>query len=295
MQLSQRQSRHRVRLRNVDPVLRPLTNHPLNTGLEAWWMSVFNRGGGFTAWDIVKGYKVSLLGFSGNAWSPSSFPGGETSVKYNGSTSYGVTDSFGFDYGHMTFACWVNALSLPSADNAIFDTSGSNQSGCPSFYAETPDNVVYGIAILTPGDWVLGANTVPSSLVATCTKGTWNHLVGTIDTTHSKAIGYINGKQTASSTFTGAVFGATQQPKNFGRRSTGAAFFNGYISSVKLWSRVLSPTEVFQEYALASKGYVGVLKRERRGIFPKAAVTPSVIRPYASYLQNSPIIGTGIF
>lgn len=251
-------------LQDVD-LRQPIADHPLNLGLQAWWKLLPQRFGGPVWYDLVKGNQATLNSFaSGFGWNNAAHLGGVGSLKFNGTSNYLSTQTFGFNYGEMTFAVWVNATSLPTADNCIFDTSGSNVAGCPSFYADTANGTTYGLSALVPGSWILGQNTAPSSANATCSLNVWYYLCWVNDLASNTIRGYVNGIQTESFTYSAITFASSSQPKTVGRRSSGSAFFAGYMDGLALWNRPLTAKEVYARYLLGRAGDPGLFRRHRR-------------------------------
>jgi len=142
----------------------------------------------------------------------------------------------------FTISAWINPRSAgegPNAGSIIDKSEGTSvQNG---FTFRMNDGLVrFRIAAV--------ADT--SSAASSITYGNWYHVLVTINT-EPKAQIYINGVASGSLTTTGLLSAiTTTNAMRIGNRA-GATdrTFNGSIRSVKMWNRVLSTTEIAQDYA----------------------------------------------
>lgn len=219
--------------------------HPLNRGRLAWWLTIPQRYGPPTWWDLVAGKPATFSGFSsGNGWNTASNPGGAGSMKFNAggklTAAVNVQPS-------LTFACWVQLLAGQGSYGTIFAFSGN-----------------LGWFLLSTGH----LNFYPEAVSSTSlTAGVWYHVAVTIDSSGNGKY-YINGLQDAT-TFTYANTARTWQ--YFGNDGAGDTYL-GYLNDFSAWNRALSASEISALYCLSQGGYPSVLNRRAYSI-----ITPSTV------------------
>ena len=151
---------------------------------------------------------------------------GRKSASFNGSSNYvyksiPLTDS-------MTYACWLLFNSTGSY-HIIDNRAASGETGIQPMYGGTS----YGLQCYSSA----GGSYTWSAATCGFTTNTWYHVVVTI--TSSNATLYINGvsKGTTSGTF-GSNFGAREM--RLGTRCSGANWFNGRMSDVRVYATALN-------------------------------------------------------
>jgi len=140
----------------------------------------------------------------------------------------------------MTFDFWFNRTASTGANNIVLSIGGT-----PFFSFRSTNDFVFSYNTTS------GASTTQQFLTSplTYSNGVWYNVTCTLlrSNTTSISIMYVNGVSVASIT---AVNNSISIPgvlkiANFG---SGSSTFNGKISNVKIYERVLNATEVLQNY-----------------------------------------------
>lgn len=261
------QHRRKRAARGLVDLREPLTQHNLNRGRVFWWniLPGICWGGPF-GWDLARNYQGALTSFTGTSfWTPFSNPGGAGSLRFNGSSSYVITSSFGFGYGEMTLAAWVYISSTGTAGSTritMFDCSNTNNTtGCPSFEVLYETTTTVALQAIIPGIFLVGPNTTSPSIGTPRAIQTWWRFAFVIDNAATTAYTYVNGKLNSSNNFGAQTFVSSSQQKDIGRRSNNAQYWPGFINDATLWNRPLSAAEIAQDFLLSQEGYPGLLRR----------------------------------
>jgi hypothetical protein len=150
-----------------------------------------------------------------------------------------------------TFSAWINRTDLIN-QVGIFNsyTTGDSGFGLSSTYAAVGD-ISFGYTYLNGGNYI-GRNTNANAILA----NNWSHVVGTWDGIFASSGFkiYINGVRSDSTSFSGGSVTAYAQ-SGYAMRigssywsSAERGFFNGNIAQASIYNRVLSETEVLQNY-----------------------------------------------
>jgi hypothetical protein len=75
--------------------------------------------------------------------------------------------------------------------------------------------------------------------------GQWYHFVGTYDGNDVRA--YLNGVPAGTNTMAGTI-SDLNEPLTIGKRAGAYPFWGGYIDSLRIYNRTLTPGEVTQLY-----------------------------------------------
>ena len=159
---------------------------------------------------------------------------GTTAVSFNGSSS--KIDTNIPMTTNMTFACWLK-FNGTGGYHIIDCRAASGETGTQPMYGGT----AYGLQCYSSA----GGSYTWSAATCGFTTGTWYHVV--VAYTSSNATLYINGvsKGTQSGTF-GSNFGTRLM--RVGTRCTGANWFNGVISDVRVYNSTLSVSDIQELY-----------------------------------------------
>ena len=141
----------------------------------------------------------------------------------------------------FTISAWINARSIGETAGWIFGKSAGS-TGTTGFYLHMGVNRI---------SFRINIGTVASSAVASITYGTWYHVLVTISAAQLTNF-YINGTLSGTanqdlvqtiSTITG-----TTAVRIGNRPAATDRSFDGSIRNVKMWNRVLTTTEITEEY-----------------------------------------------
>lgn len=138
----------------------------------------------------------------------------------------------------VTFSAWINAISFPSAGNAVFYKNSSN-SDANGFYVKSNGKVAW-VVVATSQIFIDGTGAI------TLSTGTWNLLHMTYDPTNGLKC-YVN----ASSDVTAAANGncnMTGTLPQIGRDTLNGRYWNGSIDEVRRSSVARSADWITTEY-----------------------------------------------
>lgn len=242
-------------------------SHPLNRGLQAWYLCLPGGPRGMRWLDLCNRNHGDLTNMVGAAnWGgPLGRPGGNGSLDFDGSNDYVEcgTSSILELGGHMTISLWYKPNGNYTGENSLVGRSDSGGNKAPyvvAFGSGAADNKF--------NLWVNTAR--PLDSVFTLSTDTWTHVTITrlgVAGAWNLAM-YINGK--LDNTATSAV-----NPDLTGTQNTTIGKFGGYgaglgyngkgrIDDVRLWNRGLSAAEAWRYHVESKTGYPRVLNRGRR-------------------------------
>lgn len=247
-------------------MLRVNYGHELNQGLLGWWLSLPGIDHGRRFANILQPFSSILSGSHGIfvstlAESPSSGmtgtkrPGGMGQWNFDGSASNYL--DFG-NHWHIqpgrewSFALWVNWVSFFSdaGGHAPLSHSNSSNDGFALLQGTSaPFNIIRLVA--APGGSATGVNS------AQINTGQWYHVVGTYDGSRIRL--YVDGGLSGSATATGAMSYANNMYAGE-TYAPGTNQFIGAIDDIRVYSRVLSASEVSLLRAKSMQFYPGVLR-----------------------------------
>ena len=149
--------------------------------------------------------------------------------------------------GNFTIGCWVNLTSIPNTYLGIIDKyNGSFNYGymldIPNGGAGRVSSSFRFVNCVQSGYTEVIANTQ-------FTTGSWNHLYGTYDGTNINI--YVNGTLQGTASCSGTNVTESTSLK-IGGDGASTNYMTGRITSVQLYNRALSSTEVLQNYTALS-------------------------------------------
>jgi hypothetical protein len=204
---------------------------------------------GSTTWRDTSGNNIiSTLVNPGTASFSNNTINFTPSSSFNSTASfYSITDSrISSLTTELTLETWVN----PSIANANLTRPVSprvTESGSPLGFSLGSNIITYEIN--TSAGWTTG-NASNSNIAA----GTWVHVMQTTSDSAKSFRTYVNGVLVANLTFTGT-------PNSGGGLLIGRGFYggiqnyNGFVSIVRYYNRVLSADEVLQNYNATKSRY----------------------------------------
>lgn len=227
----------------------PVSDHPLNYGLVAWWLPLSNNRGGSKLFDIKGGYHGVFTG--GPTWASA----------LNGFA--GLTVGTGTAYAQTP-------LTLPAAPITIsfWASSTNGWLDCRPFGAADRNGGIYGLCVLWnyPGDYLYmvarqGSNTGAYDLhvAAPNLSGGPRHVVMTVGP--GGLTGYYRGKRVGNNPATTTYTTGGVQLRWGLDHGGAAAGFGGSIWDMRVYSRALSDAEVFRLYEQGLKGHPDTLRR----------------------------------
>lgn len=183
---------------------------------------------------------VSVVNTQSRAFSCNEFDGVDDYVEIpHNDRQLGANLSNGF-----TISAWINPKSISASKGRILDKSTDTLATAGfQFKTSTTNRIVFGLNNGT------NAGSGTNSLYP---DGTWKHVLVTISSTQLVNF-YINGilTGTADQNLVQPISAiTTTNAIRIGNRATATDNpFNGSLRSVKMWNRVLTTTEIAQDYA----------------------------------------------
>ena len=172
------------------------------------------------------------------------------SIAFDGSNDY-INVPYSAEIGSSSFTCsaWVyNILSLNARRNVVSRENTNNWVFANGYTANKLNFWIYR------GGWsTLVSNTTLSSSV-------WYYYTVSYDYSSNTQYIYINGEFDNSTTWTGAKMSVDTNRLQIGKQAntdTISSAFGGYISSVSMYNRALTASEVLQNYN-ATRGRYGI-------------------------------------
>jgi hypothetical protein len=202
-------------------------------GIVGWWR--FDETSGGSVSDSSGNGNAGVL-YNGPVWGAGKIG---NALSFDGQDDYvQVPYRSSIAPQHLTVATWFRAATFANVQwNATLVNQGANEW----------DNGYYGMAVRTSGAPIamlnIGggqANTYYLNAGAVSV-GAWHHVAMTYDNVTFKI--YINGAQATSTTINRART-ASSLPLIMGRRGDGGYYLKGTLDDVRIYSRVLSATEI---------------------------------------------------
>ena len=217
---------------------------PLMQGLVGWYRMLGNAND-----SSGKGNTGTLVASPTAA--ADKYGNANSAYTFNGTSQYiALTQTSGLpvytDGGSFSIAMWVKGASQygglfsegsTGGNNPIFFTyTGIGGTAGPKFSSYVRNSAAAGYYFGTP----------PSGLTSTADvlNSSWNHIAVVYTSTTQQL--YVNGSASGSGTGSAFTLGATLNRSTIGAliRSTTAAYFNGSLSDVRLYSRALTAADV---------------------------------------------------
>lgn len=137
----------------------------------------------------------------------------------------------------FTFACWYWPTTVSSARDLLSIANSSNTADYFNLQQYSS-----GAIRVRSSDSTSQSSAVSATLALA---NQWQLAVGTVTATNARAA-YLNGGGKGTSSSTRSTTGVNTFGIGANVGSTPASFFDGYISNVCLWNRVLSDNEIWQ-------------------------------------------------
>jgi hypothetical protein len=201
---------------------------PVTAGLVAYWK--FDDGAGNTAIDSVGNAHPGTIGGTAN-WVAGQVDG---ALDFDGSSNYvDIGGDMPIISGTFSLAMWIYARDIPTPDSRM-PLSNDTWADRAIHVHIWPETAVFRIDTKNGTD--ISSNTVLQA-------DQWYHVAGTLDAAGESKI-YINGVLDNSATGNGREY--IIGPANIGAYQESSRFFNGLIDDVRIYSRILSETEILE-------------------------------------------------
>ncbi len=204
-------------------------------GLVGWWSMNEGSGTSTTADSSGNGYGGTLI--ASPTWTTDHLSVANKALSFNGTTQYVTTTNL--DLNILTFAGWIKrgdkaaTCGIATCDRLI-GCNGSN-GWAVYFQGNTSDKIEFGKV----GVWERGST-------ATITDTAWHHIAVTYNGT--TIYFYIDGLLDSTSTYAD-TFNSSSVTYSIGTIINGyTQFFNGSMDELRVYNRVLSPTEIWHIY-----------------------------------------------
>ena len=223
--------------------------HTLGYGLCGLWL--INERGGTTLYDLA-GYSNGAFGAAGAAptWeNGGNSLGGNIALASASNQKVTITNNAQYLNGSFSISLLANVTALPNNSCVISKVNGN--SGPFQIHMGSPTgqgNIIqfflgsdsgFAACMRVDGPTILVATWYYFTFVFDYNGGGSNTATGRI---------YVNGIQQATNTGTASNYGNDSKPILLGARDDSGVPFGGKIGLVKIWNRLLSPSEVLDDY-----------------------------------------------
>ena len=156
---------------------------------------------------------------------------GATYTEFDGADSKIDTGTNVVDDGDITFSAWIY-------------TQGSGESTSEIFYSNGQVSILFDDGsgddhITVKSDSLTPADSDPFSIL----KNTWFHVLVTRDTTGASTVIYLNGVASGGTQDSGTP-AVGDNNDIIGATNAGAATFDGYLSDIRIYNRILTSAEI---------------------------------------------------
>lgn len=205
---------------------------PIGSGLVAYYR--LDEGTGTSVSDCT-GASPGSFGGEAPRWVPGRI--GPFALGFDGGGFVDVSANAALGIsGALTVAAWLKVTSFSSAGRVIAKGGGPTDRG-------------WNLNVENDGKALLQLGLEPSGQLAVSTAGAlptgrWIHLAGTFDPGRALRIHVDGVEQGAVTTGVPAAMRISPTPANLGRRGDGCCGLIGEIDDVRVFTRVLSPSEI---------------------------------------------------
>lgn len=216
----------------------PIVSNGLQLHLDAGNSSSYSGSG--TTWSDLSGNGNHATLVNGPTYSSSD--GGY--IQFDGSNDHASVSSLDIPDKPFTVAAWVNHTSINGWRSYMGQDTSESTSHAALYFQKRNNTNDFAISVNPIGP----SNNVVADSTITASTNTWYNVCGVVSTTSLKI--YVNG------TLEGTANSSTAIAPRTGNLLIGASFWNrnivdffpGKISSVFIYDRELSATEVTQNY-----------------------------------------------
>lgn len=217
------------------------TGHPLANGLGACW--TFSEAGGYgKIADIAGAHQGTMSNFT--AWGLGGPYG--TALNFNQTNTVvncGTSDDILLNTNPVTYAVAFYPRSIGATSGRVITKEAVGVSGMAIAMVATA-TFQFQISGSTP--------LIRKAANSTLTFNTWNYIHVTHDgsTTAANCHIYLNGVEVGYATTTNGASLASTSGKSIliGNRDDNLRSFDGYISMIKVWKRILTTDEIMSDY-----------------------------------------------
>jgi len=200
-----------------------------------------------TAWNDISGFRNN--GTLTNGPSFNSANGG--SIVFDGSNDYVITPSTTYDFStnaNFTYCAWIypNFNSSLNSGKAVIDFTSPTYTRSYLRWEGTSLGFYFDIAVSG------GGSAWRTSSIPTFSANTWNYICFTHDSSNVGNF-YFNGSIISTTRLFNGASTVTNNSITIGYGAVNSYYWSGGISTVQIYNRALSATEVLQNYN-ATKG-----------------------------------------
>jgi hypothetical protein len=224
--------------------------HSLNTLLSGWWLTLPNLAGGQKLYDLINNNNGTLTG--GAAYRSTVRKGGYGQITLDGTDDYVLVANNAklTPTDEITISCWC----IPTPTNNPFLVDKNFTSG--GYWVQ-----LFGTNAIEFGVKQTGSVFLDSSNNAFASN-TWQMITCTYSTAKATIRIYVNGVKVAENTSASGGMGSNSNDLYIGRQaSANQSYLNSPIDDIRIYSRALSPTEVYELYATSSSNYSSLLNK----------------------------------
>ena len=235
----------------------PVSDHPLNNGLVAWWLAGSPGAYGGNTWRDLTNKHIGTLTSSPTWQGPEGRPGGRAALDMNGSAYVNCTDKTDFTFGNgssdspFSFALWANVPSSGSNQRIVdkYDTSALQREWL---------FVYLSTGTLRFNTWDESADRqIGRDVTATDYRGSPHHYTMTYTGSGAESgiTVFVDGVRVDDTSASSTPYTAMENTTGIMTMGGFAAQLNGWLDDFSLWKRNLTASEVLAVYQDSKHGY----------------------------------------
>lgn len=244
--------------------------HPLNRGLEAWYLVMPGNNGGSKWVDITKhGHDGTLTNMdTAKAWKGASRPGGWGALDFDGTSYIEVTSAKILPNTIGSISFWANPDTVGTAVGAFVSINDGTADNRVSVYLGASGTK---FLVFVKGGGV-GANVWEENDPGSILSNSKMQLITlTFDTVADDYNVYIDGSLKTADSTANAGNPAGINQVNIGSFWDASVNYDGLLDDIRIWSRALPASEIKSLYNDSRAGYLNTLNWIKRRLPVTAA------------------------
>jgi hypothetical protein len=160
-------------------------------------------------------------------------------IDFNGSTNYADVTSSALNLDVGSIELWIKSDDPTDNLNQQIFARTNTSAGTFNIFKNTTNLFQFSIRLTTNTQYSIGSDSTATT--------NWTHIVGTYDGTIQKM--FVNAiQQSTTNSISGTLNISGTLAINIARQTTGTVYFDGKISTVRVYNKALTQQEIQQNY-----------------------------------------------